>query len=188
MLSSKGFGQLGMMLRRRAAVVISLALILLFPVSIEASPSDEYRLKAALLFKLGDFVTWPDSDREPFEICVFGKNPFDGALVALQARKVKDKQIALRFFDRVNANLGQCHILYIPASENMHISSVIMSASYNSVLTISDIQNFAETGGMIELTKKNNRIGFRINLRVVKEAKIKIASPLLELATIVSTE
>jgi hypothetical protein len=54
------------------------------------------------------------------------------------------------------------------------------------VLTVSDLDHFAENGGMIGLvTTDDNRIRFDINQTAVERAGLKASSQLLQLARIV---
>ncbi|MCU7879030.1 MAG: YfiR family protein [Candidatus Thiodiazotropha sp. (ex Lucinoma borealis)] len=65
-----------------------------------ATPSSEYKLKAALIYKLTKFIEWPDQQMEQpehnFGICLLGEDNFGEALDALQERKVKDLPITIR--------------------------------------------------------------------------------------------
>lgn len=54
-----------------------------------------------------------------------------------------------------------------------------------SVLTVSDIANFTEAGGMIGLIEIEQRIRFDINMVATDRARLKLSSQLLKLARIV---
>jgi len=53
------------------------------------------------------------------------------------------------------------------------------------VLTVSEIENFAHRGGVIQLKKENNRIVFEINIEAARRAGLAMNSQLLKLAKIV---
>ena len=54
-----------------------------------------------------------------------------------------------------------------------------------SVLTVGDMGEFAEEGGMISLKMEGTRVRFDINLAAANRARLKISSKLLQLASVV---
>jgi hypothetical protein len=54
------------------------------------------------------------------------------------------------------------------------------------VLTIGDVDQFAELGGMINLTTEDKRIRFEVNVQAIERAGLKAGSQLLRLARIVT--
>ncbi len=151
----------------------------------------EYKLKAALLYKLTHFVEWPVMASSPksnrFNICLLGRDDFGNALDSLSTRKVNGLSIAIYRFSYSTGIDKQCQLLFISDSKQAFLSSIIQTLGKQPVLTISDARDFAEQGGMIQFVSEKKRIGFRINLRKARAANLKIAAPLLELATIIST-
>ena len=55
----------------------------------------------------------------------------------------------------------------------------------HSVLTVSDMEGFAQQGGVINLVIRNQRLGFEINEDAAQRANLKISSKLLKLAKVV---
>ena len=151
--------------------------------------SPEYKLKAALLYKLARFVEWPESveSRSTFGICVLGRDDFGSALDALESRKVDHRPIRIHRFVQSEAVDERCQILFISESKRPFLKPILRTLSRYPILTIGDVEKFAERGGMIEFTRGHKRIGFRINLHQANAAGLKIAAPLLELSTIVET-
>lgn len=154
--------------------------------------SDEYELKAALLYKLTRFVEWPadiiGKPQDSFGICVLGENKFGSALQALKGRKVGDSMITIQFFKQ-SAGIGNtCQLVFISDSKKAFLKPILNALWQQPVLTIGDSAGFAEKGGMIQFTRGGKRIGFKINLQRAKDSQLKIAAPLLELATIVESK
>lgn len=155
----------------------------------------EYKLKAALIYKLTRFVTWPQFTNSTtnqvtaagFNICVLGTNPFGGVLEPLRNRKAKGENIRISYFAQSEEINKPCHLLYISDSKQAFVESIVKRFSRQATLTLSDISGFASRGGMIELTKGKKTIGFSINPKQAKLAGISFAAPLLELAKIVET-
>jgi len=139
-----------------------------------------------LLYKLSKFAQWPNLSGQVFRLCVYGNTPFSKSLERLQTKAIKKRPIKLLQLKRINNELKNCDTLFITRSAASHLRRVLIAVSHSPVLTISDITQFADFGGMIELSTHDQHIRFRINLQATRNAKIQLASPLLELATIVS--
>ena len=56
------------------------------------------------------------------------------------------------------------------------------------VFSVSDRDNFAESGGVAQLILENNRMRFVINLAAAQRARLQLSSKLLSLATIVKDQ
>lgn len=151
----------------------------------EGVTSREYEVKAALLYKLGKFATWPNQGSEAFSLCVYGDNPFGALLGQLESRRIKDRPIVVHYQHQLDSYVNRCNIVFVSQSATTQLNALLSHIAGTPVLSISDIPGFAELGGMIELSSANNRIQFRINLRSAKQAQIRLASTLLELASVV---
>ncbi|WP_456406906.1 YfiR family protein [Thiolapillus sp.] len=178
----------------RLRIVCSLFSLLLLAMPLRAIPagkvSSEYRLKAALLYKLTRFVEWPaTSGARPtsFNICLLGRDDFGGSLDDLSERQVNNAPITIYRFTHSTGIDKPCQLLYISDSKQAFMTSIIHSLGTQPVLTISDAPRFAENGGMIQFVALKKRIGFKINLDKAQAAGLRIAAPLLELSTVIST-
>jgi hypothetical protein len=152
----------------------------------------EYKLKAALIYKLTHFVSWPEQSldtgkgrRKIFAICILGDNPFGDVLEPLRNRNVKGAPIQIKYFDQSEDIASACQLLFISDSKRAFIQPILQLFSGQATLTLSDIDDFASQGGIIELTQGDNKIGFTINPNQARRAGLSIAAPLLDLATIV---
>jgi hypothetical protein len=63
--------------------------------------------------------------------------------------------------------------------------NMLYGSGSRAVLTISDMLEFNKRGGIINLVRQDNRIGFEIQLRNARELGLQIGAPLLELARVV---
>ena len=152
--------------------------------------TSEYRLKAALIYKLTRFVEWPEGefDHDAFDVCLLGHDSFGGALDALEGRKVRSLRIRIRRFVQSESVSASCRILFISDSKRPFLENILNALSHRPTLTIGDMRGFAEKGGIIEFVQEGKRLGFKINLAQANAAGLRLAAPLLELATIVKTE
>lgn len=145
----------------------------------------EYRIKAAYLYHLSKFITWPDEDAQDkntaITICVYGYNPFDQYLEKLRERPVKGHPIAIRYVQE-NQNINGCQMLFV--SQHNTVMPKILKAPppYPPVLTVSDDEDFLARGGLVSLITVRNNVQLDINLSRAKQAGFSISANLLEVA------
>ena len=149
------------------------------------TPNDEYKLKAALIYKLARFVEWPSGSlQNRFRICVLGEDPFGSALDVLENRRLYSLPIEVRRSKDLGTEIDDCGVLFITKGETRNMKPLLPALKDRSVLTIGDAEDFAELGGMIQMSLIRKKIRFTVNLRSIEGAGLKVAAPLLELSTI----
>jgi len=153
--------------------------------------SDEYQVKAMFLLNFANFVTWSDtvfsSKNAPFQICVFGENPFGDALdIAIENTKVEGHAVKAKYFQDLE-ELTTCHVLFINYSEENNLATILQNVEKQPILTVSDMENFVVQGGMIQFFKygKKKKIRFYIDPITIEEADLRISANLLRIAKIV---
>ena len=170
-------------------IILFLSMLMSSLANSAGNVSSEYKLKAALLYKLTKFVEWPadQQNKKVFGLCVLGDNPFDQLLETLESRKVAKKAISVHYFELSEAVKDDCDLVFISYSKQAFLKSILENLKGKPVLTVGDSNGFSDQGGVIELTS-GNRIGFKINIKRARENGLKIAAPLLQLATIVESQ
>ena len=156
--------------------------------SVDGQVPDEYLVKAAFLFNFGRFVEWPQENGSAnstvFRICVLGEDPFrDDLKRSTQNRLMKGREIAVLLVNRAEEARG-CQILFVSASERRTVRDVLDTLKGFSVLTVADMDGFAEAGGMIHFTLEDGRVRFEVNVTAAEHAGLRISSHLLNLARI----
>jgi hypothetical protein len=155
----------------------------------EDQKPSEYQVEAAYLYNFGKFVDWPNRppDNAPtsFVICVLGDDPFGTSLDrVLERGMVRGKGLAARRIARIH-EAGGCQVLYISSSEASHIGKIISMLGNTSVLTVSDIPQFTDLGGMIQFVVADGRVRFQINQTAADNAGLVLRSELLRVAVTV---
>ena len=167
---------------------LMLSLCLCMPVKGEQPFSREYRLKAGLIFNLAQFVVFPDScgpgAPKNFTVGILGTDPFGEEIDILTGKVIQNKAIQIRRYRHID-EVNDCNMLYIGASKKTGIKWILDRLDTRSILTISDMEGFAEYGGMINMITVNNRIRFKVNLSQVKAAGLRISAHFLKLTTII---
>jgi len=156
--------------------------------------TSEYQLKAVFLFNFAQFVDWPPSATQdsqppqaPLLIGILGDDPFGTFLdETVRGERVGARPIQVRRYRRI-ADIEECNILFISRSENERVPDILSVFKNRPVLTVSDADDFASQGGIIEFLTDKSRIRLRINLDAADAAKLTISSKLLRVAEVVRT-
>lgn len=155
------------------------------PARAETTQRTETQVKAAYLFNFAKFVEWPASGfppiGAPLVIVVIGKSPAGEAYNVLNGRSAKGRRVQVRQVTRID-EIGACQILFIANSERGRLREILKSAPALGVLTVSDICDFANLGGMIGLVTRGRKVQFEVNLGSAERAGLKLSSQMLKLA------
>ena len=181
----------------RGSILICIVLIDLFVVrcnwilSAEAERVSEYDVKAAFLLNFVKFVDWSDrmrgdTDKELI-LGIAGEDRFGNALNLIRGAKVKNRTLVIK--NVVDSNsLINCDILFISSSEKDRLPTLMAALKDLPILTVSEIEGFAQRGGIINFITVGKKIRFEINPDAAKQVGIHISSQLLQLARIVTNE
>ena len=166
-------------------VLFTISPVALAPPSAQTRSPREYEIKAAFLYNFALFIEWPEvafgASTSPLLLCVLGDDPFGPALDTVEGRVAKGRTIEVRRFDDLG-DLDECHILFISSSERERLADVVEFLGSSSVLTVGEMEDFAERGGIINLTVARNKVRFEVNLEAGDRAGLQLSSQLLSLA------
>jgi hypothetical protein len=170
-------------------VAIAGALFGALNLSAQKSKANEYEVKATYLYNFARFVEWPARveavKRDTFAICVLGQDPFGPALDAIVAGETIDgKAVLAKRVSKLQDALN-CRVLYVSSSEDSRLKEVLAAIDGVGVLTVSDIPQFSQRGGMIQFVLEGNKIRFEVNLANAGAAGLTLSSELLKVATTV---
>lgn len=151
------------------------------------SASDEYRLKAAFVYRFPQFVEWPDAavrDARTLDVCVLEPNPFGSDLEQLvTGETAAGRPLRVRPVSGPDA-LSGCHVLFA-GGHSQATSQVVRAASKHPVLTIGESAQFLDDGGIIVLRIVGRRVRFDVSATNAQKAGLRIAPQLLSLAAVV---
>jgi len=155
----------------------------------ETAELPEYQIKAAFLYNFAKFITWPTNSfpqsDSPMILAVLGEDPFGPALQQTLTGKSVDGHPIQIVYARRGEIVTNCHILFVSRSEKDRLVPVLKSVARRSVLTVSDFEPFAQSGGMINLFLQGKAIRFQINPNATERAGFKVSSKLGGLGVIV---
>lgn len=153
-----------------------------------AANSTEYKLKAAYLYQFTKFTQWPGRlfiDKEtPIQICILGKNPFGKSLDSFSGKVSQGRNLSIKYLSSPH-NIVNCHVIFISKSEDKNLPQILQQIKKAPVLSVSDIDNFAQRGGIIGFVAKQRKLGLEINIDASRSSGAKISSKLLEVATVI---
>ncbi len=152
----------------------------------------EYEIKAAFIYNFARYVEWPEGNGpdsgEVFIIGVLGDDPFGELLDEIaRTETIGDKPIVIRRFDTID-DYTPCHILFIAASEQDHLPTIVETLADSPVLLMGDTAGFAREGVAVNFVIERGKVRFEINPAAIARAGLKISSKLLRLATIVAED
>lgn len=155
----------------------------------QAKAPSEYAVKAAFLYNFTKFVEWPpdalDEKDTLLQICVIGESPFGDELEnTIEGKKVDGKSVTIAYAQSAKEALSY-DVVFVARSEESSLDGILKKLTTRAILTISDIDDFAERGGTIGFFVEDKRIRFKINVDVAEESGLQISSKLLRLARIV---
>ena len=171
---------------RMLSLILSAAVVTtIYVPSSEAQGAREYELKAAFLYNFAKFVEWPagtfSDDGAPIIVAVVGDDPFKGSLDSVGGKSANGRQVVVRRLN-VGQDLRSCQVLFVSSSERKRLAQIMASVAGASVLTVGEMEGFANNGGMIRLTMEDSKVRFDINAGTARRARLKVSSKLLSLA------
>jgi len=169
--------------------IVSCAISMLIPfapLTRAQSQTEEYRVKAALLFHFAQLVDWPPSafasDTSAITLCTIGQDPFNGELeTTLDGKSIGSRPVRISHLKDLHDAAG-CHMLFVGSNETKRVPSVLMELGKAPVMTVGESDGFLEQGGMIRLDVEEGKIRFAINLDASEQAGLKVSSRMLLLA------
>jgi len=180
-------------IRARTPMLLLIALLACGPTnppSNQAATNDlaatEWQVKAGFLYNFAVFTTWPSNvlstATNSITIGVLGQDEFGEILSrVLAGKRIHERKVKFRRCANA-ADARACQVLYIGNPEAARLPEILRGLEHAAVLTVGEMPGFAERGGMIALTKTNDRVAFNVNLTGARQAGLTISSKLLRLA------
>jgi hypothetical protein len=146
----------------------------------------EHQVKAAFIYNFLNFVEWPQAmeNESSISVCVLGQGPIDKYLTAIDGDHIRGKTIKINRIKNSH-EAEKCYTVFLNVSEQNKTKELISHIKNYPVLSISDADDFTESGGIIKFIEEGSRIKFKINLKAAQKAGLKISSRLLRIAYIV---
>jgi hypothetical protein len=172
-------------------VMFTLVTSLFFPIVYAYSAAEEYEIKAAFLYNLGSYLRYPasrlsdDDTSQSFYICILGRDPFQQNIdTATEGEQIQGHPTVIKRLQRVQ-DAESCHILFISDSEHSRVKAITQALQQRPILTVGDMEDFIDQGGMIKFYSDNNKIRLALDLGKIRAVDIKPSANLLKIVKIV---
>jgi len=152
-------------------------------------PAFEHEVKASFVYTVAKFVEWPERSFEgpgaPLVFEVLGEDPFEAALEnTVQGKTVNGHPVEVIRAGGAS-DLLPCHVLYVGRSQAGRLQEVLDRVQGGTVLTVGELERFAQDGGVLGLRLEQNMIRFEVNVDAAERAHLSISSKILKLGKVV---
>jgi len=141
-----------------------------------------------MVFNMAKYVDWPPeafaASSAPLMVCTIGRGPFAAALEQYQGKTALGHPLSLRRL-AVGDDPSECHLLVTSGIDRRYLAGILDQARKRPILTVSDLPDFARSGGIIGLVEQQGKVRFEINVKAAQQSRVKISSQLLKLAKII---
>jgi len=151
---------------------------------VRAQSVSEQTVKAGFIYNFVKFTQWSgarEGDRSPLLICTPGSQPLDGQFALLQGRPIGARSIEIRTSVPPSEWRG-CQVLFLAEGDAHRLEPALRGLGTAPVLTLGDVPDFVQAGGMIGLRIEDNRVRFDVNLGAAQRAGLTLNSQMLKLA------
>jgi hypothetical protein len=171
------------------AAILSFAVLVSAPLHVSAQPTNgvsETAVKAAYLYQFAAYVEWPadrfEHSASPLSIGVIAMDPMVEDLVEItRGRTLNGRRIEVQSLGRDEPLTG-LHILFIAADSGARIREITAAAQDESILTLTDSDDAASEGSVINFRVVESRVRFEVFLEQAERNRLKLNSRLLAVA------
>jgi uncharacterized protein DUF4154 len=168
----------------RAAAILTL--LALASSGLGGAQQDERAVRAAFVFNLTKYVSWPGR-RDHLVIGVVGNEKLGTILKQVLDTKLSDGRPITVVNHAPDSDLGECDVLYVAGLAPAATKSILSRAADRAVLTVGDNDQFVRAGGMVALVRSGDQIEIEVNLPALRSRKLDMSSRLLKLAVLTPT-
>src|SRR5216684_5532844 len=128
--------------------------------------ADEYRVKAAFLYKFGSYIEWPSGSfartDSPVAIGVMGADALADELAQIVAgRNVNGRPVRVRKL-RPGGPIAGLHVLFIGRADSGRLPEILAAAKGQALLTVTESEGGLELGSMINFVVVENKVRFDV--------------------------
>lgn len=158
--------------------------LILWTGSCGAGELSEYQVKAAFVLNLARYTEWPPqelSGSQEIRVCTVGSDPFRQAFDALNGKQAKGKAIVVKHLAQPEG-AQDCQVLFVGESMRRQVPRVLRAVQGAPILTIAEVEEFPEAGGMVNLLVEKNKTVLEVNHGALKRAGLQVSAQVLKVA------
>lgn len=167
----------------RRFTTLFLLFLICFTAKTYAYKLENYIIKFIYINNFVDFTTFPNGTyKNIVNLCILGENSLALAIDKVKHSKNNNDKLFVKVIPSIQ-NIEGCNFLFISFSERYILPQILDKIANKPILTISEIEDFADKGGIIEFVDtKEGEVKFIINKKVADKANIKFDPLLFEIA------
>lgn len=148
----------------------------------DANKKAKNKIKGIYIYSFAKNVYWPQKySKGDFVIGVYGdKDIFNQLSSSYTDKLVGNQKIKFKLYNSTN-EIKDCHLIYVSEQKSASISQVKKVLS-NHTLLVSEGQNLASTGSMINFIYIQSSLKFQVNKTKAERNDLKIGQTLTKLA------
>lgn len=155
----------------------------------QSSAPSENQLKGAFLVNFPKYVDWPAESfaetNSPIIVATLGETDLgDHLRKMIPGRTVNGRPLVFKVITENDPD-REVHILFIPDTARRRQPAVLEKLKDCPVLTVGETDDFLSRGGVINLTRRDQKVRLEVNLAAARQAALKISSKLLSVADVV---
>ncbi len=158
---------------------------MLLPSATSAEAVSENELKVAFLYNFALYSGWPkgsvQENAQQMTICTLVSDNLGDVLKQLENRRIRNKPLAIHRGVALK-DAHECHLLYVPKTEQAQMQKILVELEEHSVLIVSDFEVNMPPRAAINMMLDKNKLVFEVDMRMANQAKITMSSKLLNLA------
>lgn len=164
-------------------IALILAIGLGLDTSAASTANSEQAITVAFLYNFLKFTEWPEGTiTGDLMLCVTNSAAFGEELDAISGRLAQNKTVHIKHIE-LGENTRECQLLFLPREEKpVRVREWLKNTASTTTLTVSNMGEFLDMGGMIVLIDDNSRLQFEVNLERVKSSGLRLSAQLLKIA------
>jgi hypothetical protein len=159
---------------------------------LESQTATAPALKAAFLYNFAKFTEWPGdalAAGQPLVLCIISDHAVYDDLVNLtRGRAIDAHPIAVRMIKSTAPALTGCRLVFASGLDAAGSAALIDLVAGKPVFTASDLESFAQFGGVAGFYVEAGTLRFAINTDAAQRSGLHLSSRLLTLARIVKDD
>jgi len=167
--------------------VFTLLAALLWQAPARATEGDHTRdlIRAAMVYNFCKFVDWPAEKEGPSLVLGVLSDPLQAPdFSSIDGKRVQDRSLQVRHVSS-RQELAGCDLVFIDEQIVLPLADVLADTAQEQVLTISEMDDFCVSGGIIQMVPRRGKMRFFINREAAGDAGLVLSSQLLKMARIV---
>lgn len=165
---------------------VKLTFLLLLILMGQLSFAQDYKFHSVFIYNFTKYIQWPSSYQSgDFIIGVMGKSDITTNLQKMaEVKTVGSQKIVVKNYNTA-AEVGKCHILFIPSQGSGDLENIIAQVGNNPTLVITERPGLGKKGSGINFILQSGKWKFELNRGALEASNLKVSGELAKLAIVI---